>query len=93
MAKILGLSDAPYEIQKQVLDKLDEKDLVAMHKVSEAWKSMIVHYLNDKHSVKSKDWRWFCKHQPQVEKCSICLRKLRKKIESGDKDDVWYWWE
>ena len=93
MAKKLDLSEFPYEIQKQVLDKLDEKDFVAMHKVSTTWKSMIGEYLNDKHSVKSKDWRWFCKHQPQVEKCSICLGKLRKKIENSDNDDVWYWWE
>lgn len=92
MANRLDLSELPYEIQKQVLDKLDDEAFVAMHKVSETWKSMIVQYLNDKHSVKSKDWRWFCKHEPQVEKCSICLRKLRKKIESDEKDDAWYWW-
>ena len=89
----VDLSDFPYEIQKQVLDKLDEKDLKAMHEVSKTWKSMIVEYMNDKNSVKSKDWRWFCKHQPQVEKCSICLGKLRKKIENNERDDVWYWWD
>ena len=89
----VDLSDFPYEIQKQVLSKLDEKDLIAMHEVSKSWKFMIVGYMNDKHSVKSKDWRWFCKHQPQIEKCSICLEKLRKKINSNEKDDVWYWWD
>ena len=88
----MELAELPYEIQKSILDLLDEKDLKKMYQVSKSWQLMIVEYLNDKHSIKSIDWKWFCRHQPQIERCSECLARSRNKIDTRGLADDWNWW-
>ena len=88
----MELIDLPHEIQKHILDRLDEKDHVSMHRVSKSWRFMIVDYLNDKHSIKSTDWKWFCRHEPQIARCSECLAKIRNKTDAKGLENDWNWW-
>ena len=39
------LNDLPFEIQKNILDKLDDKDHVSINRVSKSWQFMISRYL------------------------------------------------
>ena len=92
MSDQIEFTELPYEIQKRVLDRLGEKDLISMHRVSKSWKSLIVQYMDDKSSIKSTDWTWFCRHQPRIEQCSQCLMKLRNKNDKKGLADDWNWW-
>ena len=65
----MKLDETPYEIKKRILERLDEEDLKKIYQVSKSWQLMIVEYLNDKHSIKATDWKWFCRDQPQIEHC------------------------
>ena len=84
--------DLPYEIQKKILDQLKEKDLISMHRVSKSWQVMIGKYMSDKCSIKSKDWKWFCRHRPQKPHCSQCLERMRNKNDARGLADDWNWW-
>ena len=86
--------DLPYETQKHILDKLDEKDHISMFRVSKSWQFMIGQYMNDKSTVKPSDWRWFCRHNPKVPHCSKCLTQFREKCDANEKNgaDDWNWW-
>ena len=88
----MELTDLPYEIQKCILDRLDEKDHISMHRVSKSWQFMIVEYLNEKHSIKSSDWKWFCRCEPQTERCSKCLARIRSRIDAKGLANDWNWW-
>ena len=92
MSDHIELADFPYEIQKRILDLLDEKDFISMHRVSTSWQCMIARYLSDKNSIKATDWRWFCRHQPQIEQCSECLMKIRNKKDTKGLANDWNWW-
>ena len=41
----IELKDLPFEIQKMLLNKLDDKDYVSMYLVSKSWRFMISRYL------------------------------------------------
>ena len=92
MADHIEITDLPFEVQKGILDRLDEKDLISMHRVSKSWQSMIVRYMDDTSSIKATDWRWFCRHSPRIERCSECLKKIRNKNDIKDLADDWNWW-
>ena len=91
-SETIDLVDLPYEIQKQIFDRLDEKDHVSMHRTSKSWQFMIEQYMNDKTSIKCADWKWFCRHFPQIPNCSECLAKMRTKTHTNGLSNDWKWW-
>ena len=92
MNEQIGLIDCPYEIQKRILDKLDEKDHISMYRVSKSWQIMIGQYMTDKNSIKSTDWKWFCRHKPQIAFCSKCKARIQNKKNANDEGNDWEWW-
>ena len=92
MNKQIEFVDLPYEIQKKILDLLSQKDHVSLHRVSKAWKFLIGQYLDDQNSIKPADWKWFCRHQPQIPHCSKCLKQIRQKKDSKGLANDYKWW-
>lgn len=92
MDKKIVLDECPYEIQKRILDLLDEKDHITIHRVSKSWRMMICQYMDDKTSIKAIDWKWFCKHTPQIMQCSQCLKQRRNKVDDRGLAEDWKWW-
>lgn len=90
--KEIQLVDFPCEIQEKILDLLDQKDHVSMHRVSKSWKQMISDYLNKKDAIHPRDWKWFCKHEPQIKHCHRCLNKCRNKKDQRGLSNDWRWW-
>lgn len=88
----IEIIDLPYEIQKPILDLLDEKDLISMYRVSQSWRLMIRKYMIDKSSIKRTDWKWFCRHNPQIPHCSKCLERMRNKNDDRGLANDWNWW-
>ena len=92
MNKQIEFLDLPYEIQQKILDQLDQKDHVSLYRVSKEWQFLMRQYLNDKNSIKSVDWKWYCRHRPQIPHCSRCLERLRNKNDSRGLANDWEWW-
>ena len=92
MSETIDICGLPCEIQKRVLDFLDEKDHVSMFRVSKSWRFMIVQYMNDKNSIKPKDWKWYCRHRPQIPHCSKCMARMLEKNGVKDLTNDWNWW-
>lgn len=86
------MSELPCELQWQILDYLDQKDHVSMHRTSSSWRNMLIRYLNNKDAIKFSDWRWFCRHFPQRPSCSECMAKLLSKIDDRQLAKDWNWW-
>ena len=87
-----GLQDLPFEVQLKILGHLGEKDLVSMHRVSTGWRSVICLYMEDVSIIKKVDWRWFCRHSPQVAQCTQCLLAIRSRDDIRGFADDWRWW-
>ena len=92
MEKEIQFVDFPFEIQEKILDLLDEKDHVSMHRVSKSWKQMISDYLNEKHTIHPRDWKWFCRHDPLKKHCHQCLNRCRSKNDPKGLANDWKWW-
>ena len=92
MKKEIQLVDFPFEIQEKILDLLNEKDHVSMHRVSKSWKQMISDYLNEKNTIHPRDWKWFCRHDPKIKHCHRCLNKCRTKNDQRGLATDWNWW-
>ena len=45
-----------------------------------------------KTSIKQADWKWYCRHRPQIAQCSECLAKQRNKKDERGLADDWNWW-
>ena len=86
------LADLPYELQVRILARLDQKDHVAIHRTSKRWRNLITRYLNDEGSIKLKDWRWYCRHNPGIPSCSSCLDKVRARKDNRNLGKDWKWW-
>lgn len=43
----IELTDFPFELQERILDKLDEKDHISLHRVSKSWQFMMAQYLRN----------------------------------------------
>ena len=86
------MSELPCELQWQILDYLDQKDHVSMHRTSSSWRNMLIGYLNSKNTIKPTDWRWFCRHRPQKLSCTECRVKLQNKINDTQLANDWKWW-
>ena len=88
----MDITDCPYEIQERILKRLDSKDYVSINKVSKSWRLMICEFLDEQHSIKASDWKWYCGHDPKIVKCSQCLEKCRKRAAVRGLADDWKWW-
>ena len=92
ITQLSDMSELPCELQWQILDNLDEKDHISMHRTSSNWRNMLIRYLNNKNAIKGTDWRWFCRHHPQIPGCSECRIKLQDRNNDRQLAKDWNWW-
>lgn len=92
MSQQMSLSNLPFELQKQILDHLDQADHMAMYQTSTAWQAMIKYYLSDVNKIRSADWRWYCRHHPQVAYCTECLNRMKSRNDVRGLARDWNWW-
>ena len=88
----MNMSNLPIEILSLILSKLSEADLKNLYNVSVFWKVLVRDYMNLKTLVAREDWRWYCRHTPQKEKCQVCFQRLRERQTSDCKNTDWEWW-
>ena len=89
---ILYISNMPIEIQHRILSNLSETDLKQLYCVSAFWRTLVRDYMNLKTLVPREDWRWYCRHTPQKERCQVCFKRLRERQNSEQKKTDWEWW-
>ena len=87
----MDISRLPTELQCKILDHLSERDLENSYAVSQEWREMVRLYQTHHSTIKEAEWRWYCRHQPQQPRCTVCLEKSRARYRHRSVSD-WDWW-
>ena len=87
----MDISELPLELQLRILTLLTEKDLQKAYQVSFEWQCMVRNFMEKYYLTPIDEWRWYCRHSPQLQRCSQCYERFLSRCKDRIPPE-WKWW-